>query len=220
MDNKQNNRCLKKGFSLIELIISIVILSLILITIPKTFEVINKNNDFTKREDGIFNNYTVLDNIKLLNWDENNVNNNDILITANGISKFNCNINRTYGFINSRKCLLNLPSSLLEAESNELLPENYDDIDDFNNFSKDIMWKGIKLYTTKVKVSYISDDIIEYDYVNKKVNINLKNKIVSDNTNIKNIKVYTVGNKSNEEYLVSLLEYYSTNIGKIKLEFR
>jgi len=78
---------LKKSFSLIELIFTIVIIAFVFTVIPKVIYTTNKTFEFTLKEDGIFNMMTKMMDISTLAWDENNTDSQDpstnILITGN-----------------------------------------------------------------------------------------------------------------------------------------
>jgi len=78
---------MKKSFSLIELIFTIVIIALIFTTIPKIMYSTNQSFEFTLKEDGIFNMIANTVDIANQEWDENNTDSQDpqynILITGN-----------------------------------------------------------------------------------------------------------------------------------------
>ena len=94
---------MKKSFSLIELIFTIVIIAFVFTVIPKVIYTTNKTFEFSLKEDGIFNMMTKMMDISTLAWDENNTDPQDppynILITEHN-NKLECQAN-----INSKDSL-------------------------------------------------------------------------------------------------------------------
>jgi len=71
----------REGFTLIELIFSMVIIALVFTVIPKIIYAFNKSDTFSVREDALFNGVSLTNMISRLPWDENNTEHNDILLT-------------------------------------------------------------------------------------------------------------------------------------------
>lgn len=96
---------MKKGLSLIELVFTIVIIAVVFTVIPKIVLALSKSDEFTVKQDAVFNGMTMMQMISRLAWDENSTNNNDILQTAS--INFNCSSTTHYrvgGFRGSRNC--------------------------------------------------------------------------------------------------------------------
>ncbi len=215
----------KKGFTLIELIFSMVIIALVFTVIPKIIYAFNKSDTFSIREDALFNGVSLTNMISRLPWDENNTEYNDILLTKSTNTKFACNSKTGYrigGFFGSRNCENNLSASLIsnDGESN---PAFFNDFDDFNGTNTSAIMDGEKLYTLESRVFYVKDDnIFNYIDSNGSVVINLsKLQPSTHSTNLKelNLTVYYSGKRGNIRK-ISNFSYISANIGQIYINKR
>lgn len=218
---KKSNRYLKSAFSTIETIIAIVLIGIIMLTIPKINAIMDRNHNFSSREDGILINTSLINYISLLDWDHQNSEFNDIMITSGSNPLLNCNVNRINNFINPRQCLENLSNSIVGPDLGETNSSNFYDVDDWNGYSIVSNWNGTEQYRTEAKVDWFDDtNTISYDFPNNKITIDLSLANAGlINTNIKKINVYTIGkNKNQEDILISNQNFYSSNIGKLVVE--
>ena len=97
---------MRKALSLIELIFTIVIIALVFTVVPKIVFALNKSDDFSAKQDALFNGMTLMQMITRLHWDENSVTNNLILDTNS--TQFKCDATTKYRkgrFIGSRNCV-------------------------------------------------------------------------------------------------------------------
>ncbi len=215
----------KKGFTLIELIFSMVIIALVFTVIPKIIYAFNKSDTFSIREDALFNGMSLTNMISRLPWDENNTEHNDILLTKSTDSRFNCNPKTGYrigGFLGSRNCENNLSASIISNDG-ESDPAFFNDFDDFNGTNTSAVMNGEKLYTLESRVFYAKDDnIFNYIDSNGSVIINLSKLQPSNHTtNLKelNLTVYYSGKRGNIRK-ISHFSYISANIGQIYINKR
>ena len=81
---------MKKALTLIELIFTIVIIALVFTVIPKIIYVSNKSLEFSKKEDAIFNMMAKMMDVSLKEYDENNTEYDDILLTGSN-NTLDCN---------------------------------------------------------------------------------------------------------------------------------
>jgi len=131
---------MKRGFSLIELIISIVVISIVFTVIPKVIFALNKAQGFAIKEDALFNGMSLMSMISKLPWDEGNVNNYDILRVNSRVN--DCNDTNTFpapfyrvgGFVGSREC--NSSGTLFGAGAIVKEGAFFNDIDDYVNFNQ------------------------------------------------------------------------------------
>jgi len=206
----------KSSFTLIELIISIVIIGIVIVTIPMLLSTSNKFYDNTIKEQSFFNAYSLITLITNEYWDENNTKGDNyykVLTSDGGDSELKC----------SRKGVLELNNSSgaecasddkktsginIDNDESEDNVSTFDDIDDFNKYSTKV--DGIKF---SVEVNYLDDTA---DYSKNNLFFNLSSK--TSDSNIKFIEV-NVTNTQNDE-LISILKYFSSNIGMIKIESR
>jgi len=216
----------KRGFTLIELIFSMVIIALVFTVIPKIIYAFNKSDTFSVREDALLNGVSLINMISRLPWDENNTQYNDILKTDSSNSKFDCNTTTYYregGFVGSRNCKHNLSASVISSDG-ESDPAFFNDFDDFNDINITARLGGENLYTLSNKVNYASDDVgaFAYDYLNKSVTIYLdkiSDKNSSTNLKILNLDVYYSGKRGKIRKIANF-SYVSSNIGQILIKKR
>lgn len=216
----------KKGFTLIELIFSMVIIALVFTVIPKIIYAFNKSDTFSIREDALFNGMSLTNMISRLPWDENNTKHNDILLTKSTNANFDCNPKTGYrigGFLGSRNCENNLSASKIfnDGENN---PAFFNDFDDFNGTNTSAIMDGEKLYTLENRVFYADDNsnIFDYNDSNGSVIVNLsKLQPSAHTTNLKelNLTVYYSGKRGNIRK-ISHFSYISANIGQIYINKR
>ena len=200
---------MKKALTLIELIFTIVIITFTFMVIPKIFQISNKTLSFSSKEDAIFNMYSQMMDIVLKEYDENNTEYDDILLSGNG-GILECNTStgyRTGGFVGSRNCLNKVYESNIGLDKNE---PPYDDIDDYNGTAYNIS-SGHKIYEIKIDVGY-TDNWDSYN--DKSLNYTFTNRSDNTKSQIKRVEVKIFSD--NEE--ISSLKYYSANIGHIEIK--
>ncbi|MDD2383681.1 MAG: hypothetical protein PHN18_05780 [Sulfurospirillaceae bacterium] len=209
---------MRKGLSLIELVFTIVIIAVVFIVIPKIVFALNKSDEFSIKQDALFNGMTLMQMITHLSWDENSTSSNDILQTAS--SNFSCNSTlgnyRIGGFRGSRNCENNVNVfGPLGHEASEVDKYLYNDIDDFNaidfNTSK---------YRLHVDVKYIADT---FAYSGQNAKITLNNNAILTSTNLKyiDINISYQGNKTAlHGNTISQFSFVSANIGKFFISKR
>lgn len=206
---------MRKALTLIELVFTIVIISLVFSVIPKVVLSLNKSDKFSIRQDALLNGVSMLNFISKLPWDENNTNSADILHVTSG--NFNCDSNTTLrvgGFVGARSCEENLNASILgtEGASEYTLYNDFDDFLNENNITA-------SHYRLETKVQYTADN---FNYTGDKLNIDLNQSTTSLNsTNLKRVdlKVFYVGKRGDEKE-ITRFNYTSSNIGQILLNKR
>ena len=194
---------MKRGFTLIELIFSMVIIAFVFTVIPKIIFVSNKAINLGIKEDALFNAMTLMGQIVTLPWDENNAENDTILATDSG--NFPCNDYRVGGFASSRNCIDSTLQASPIARENE-----YNDIDDYHEYNTSTQVGGKNRYQLTVDVSYTGDNFAPSS-AGATV---LLNNAAAGTTNIKKT-VVTVANHSDNkrECFSSTLFFYSSNLG-------
>jgi len=202
---------LKKALTLIELIFTIVIIAAVFTTIPKIIYISNKSLEFSRKEDSIFNMMSKMMDISLKEYDENNTEYDDILLTGQNLY-LDCNASTGYrkgGFKGSRNCLNGIEESdILSNSSGE-----YDYIERYNGYT-DTLNNGHTTYTLKIDVNYSNEwSGGNYDYDNQELSFNF-GSTSDDKKNIKRINVSVSDSSGN---VISSISYYSANIGHIKI---
>jgi len=204
-----------KAFSILELVVSIIVLGIIAATFPLILQNITQSAKNVGKEEVVFNEFSLIQMILPYYFDENNTQNDnfykDLNITngdsellnnyysdntkaaREGKSQFNNNLFR--GGSSDKGSHIGVDAGEIEGNVS-----TYDDIDDFNNFSETI--HGVRL---TVNVYYISD---ETNYSDQNISFNYNYNSSGHNTNIKLIKV------SSDNHII--LYYPTCNIGASK----
>ena len=211
---------MKNAFSLIELILTIVIMSIIFAVIPKIIFAINKSDNFAIKQDAIFNTLSLAKIVSTLTWDENSTTEIKILDT-DGSAMFDCNSTtniRQGSFLGSRSCTTTVSASKIMAD--ESSKSSFDDIDDFNGSITDVnTTSGKTKYVIYSSVDYLSDDTTVFSVSGTTMSIDLsKSSTSSSSTNIKKLTMTVAykGSRGKEKNITSF-NYYSTNIGQLSL---
>jgi hypothetical protein len=213
---------MKKSFSLIELIFTIVIIGLIFTVIPKIMYVTSQSFDFTLKEDGLFNMMAKAMDISVMETDENNTISDDILFGGNN-NILECNATtdiRIGGFYGGRDCKHDKYLSHIGVDDGENDESDYDDVDDFNSTeSNSTLSNGKTKYIIYVFVGY-SDDNFSYDYDNHSLDFNFSKRQNDTPSNIK--RTYLVLNYrfKGQDKNISSFQYFSANIGHMYIEDR
>lgn len=200
---------MKKGFSLIEVIISILIISFAFFILPLLF--FHNNNEALniKKERSLFYEYDIIKIINLRPFDQNNTvnintfyevlqNDGNSALRVPRIGKKELN-NNPY-----RKGTTDYTLSKigLDKTDNPEDPSTFNDIDDFNDYNFTV---NNQVYN--VKVFYINDNA---NYSSNNITFSPSDTKVSDHTtNIKEIEVSTIALDGTK--LVS--RYFACNIG-------
>ena len=213
---------MKKSFSLIELIFTIVIIALIFTTIPKIIYSTNQSFKFTLKEDGIFNMMAKVMDISFREWDENDTTSYDILLTGNdNVLECNANANPAIriggfysGYAYSRICPHHLYVSHIGTDSGETSEEDYDDVDDYNGTEENATKNGSTRYILYITDGYSGEwNKSNYDYDTQTLNFSFTNQATTTKSNIKLTKITLYDKKYDKN--ISNARYWSANIGKV-----
>ncbi len=214
----------REGFTLIELIFSMVIIALVFTVIPKIIFAFNKSDSFSIREDALFNGVSLSAMISRLPWDENNTLHNDILLSNSTNTLFDCNTTSHYrigGFIGSRNCENNLSASTISSDGQSDIVY-FNDFDDFNDINISAKLNGDTLYILSNRVFYALDDntVFKYNYSNRSVTIDLSEANETNHTtNLKMLKMDVLySGKRGPRRKISNFYYISSNIGQILIK--
>ena len=148
--------------------------------------------------------------ISMMEYDENNTNSDDILLTGNS-NVLECNSITNYrigGFRGSRNCENNLYDSSIGPDADE---PPYDDVDDYNG-TNETLTSGHTTYELNVSAGY-TDEWGSSDYSGTSLDFNFTNGNDDSKTNIKRIAVKVYQNNK----LISSLKYYSANLGHAQI---
>jgi len=213
---------MKKSFSLIELIFTIVIIGLIFTVIPKIMYVTSQSFNFTLKEDGLFNMMAKAMDISVRETDENNTDSDDILLGGEN-QELECNTAtdlRIGGFYGGRNCEHDKYLSDIKVDDGENSEDDYDDVDDFNGTEMNsTLLSGQIKYVIYAFVGY-SDDNFSYDYDNHSLDFNFSTRQNDTKSDIK--RTYLVLNVRNkgQDKNISSMQYFSANIGHMYIESR
>ncbi|WP_281950438.1 hypothetical protein [Nitrosophilus kaiyonis] len=214
---------MRKAATMIELIITIIVLGLAMTTIPVILSSVSKSDEFSLNQEALLAGATTIGNILTYNWDEKstdlNITLSPILDVTNGDDELDRETNTTwrkgsFKGTNRRKFYNTIlyASTVLGNDTNDS-----DDIDDFigtksltivSNSNYDYV-KDIDLVTN---VYYVNDKTA---YNQKNLNFTFDINSAGASTNIKLIEVKVIDKLNNN--IIAVFRSYALNIGEYKL---
>jgi len=213
------NRKKYNAFTLFEVLVSIIILSIVVTSFPFIFQTMTNANKEVMKEEVFFEEFTILSLINSRYFDENNTKYENFykdLNATGGDSELLNNYSSMYAGETSRIGKSNLNNNILRSGSSdttsnigidngEMLNDvsTLDDIDDFNGYSESFLNNVIY-----VNVKYIND---EANYSDQNITFYLNYNSVANNTNIKLITIWCKAGDVN-----ITLRYPTSNIGASK----
>ena len=205
----------KGGFTLIELIFSMVIIAIAFTVFPKILQLATKASVQNVREEAMYNAVAYVGLIKSTVWDENNTEVDDILhVSSDADAGYDCNATTGYrvgGFNGSRNCKNNKNASILGRDESD----SYDDMDDFDDVNASNE-NNSREYNLSVTVAYVED-------INSSKSDNSFSTVTKSNaTNTKRIEV-TVNTKKKASALGNSfvkISFSAENIGQMKINRR
>jgi len=210
-----------KAFTLIELIFSIVVLSIAFLAIPQLFEISSANIEEILKDEATFQGIKTAKTIQTYFWDENSPNNDgnftyilDVQAGDSELDRYNATQYRIGNYILAKKRRFydnpTFASTTLGSEATDTV---YNDIDDFNNKIENITSSLVDL-KVKTKIYYINDSA---NYSAHTINKTISASPQSQSTNIKMIDINITDSKNK-----SILVYrtISCNIGSAPIKYR
>lgn len=121
---------MRKGLTLIELILSMVIIGVVFTVIPRLVLSMNQGEKTAIQEEAVFNALAYTGKIIYLPWDQNNTDSDGILSTS-GSADYACTDGyRRGGFAGGRRCDdLNRSASAIGQDTSD----DYNDVDDYDD---------------------------------------------------------------------------------------
>jgi prepilin-type N-terminal cleavage/methylation domain-containing protein len=216
---------MKKAFTLIELIFTIVIMAGVFAVIPKILNMTNKSDSIALKQDALLQAVSLTNIASFLAWDEQNTQNIDILQTTTDNN--HCDSAGThmrsgsYKSQNGRVCEQTLNASTIGSDGESSYME-YDDIDDFNGSDIDVNTSTNKAkYKIYTSVDYLLDDATIFVENGNKLTIDLNKTTKSTNyTNIKKFKAKVGYVGRGIDHNITSFRYFSANLGTFTLNSR
>ncbi|MDD4854647.1 MAG: type II secretion system protein [Sulfuricurvum sp.] len=211
---------MRKALTLIELILSMMIIGIVFTVIPRLVQSMNQSAQVTVKEEAMYNAMTQMGQIINLPWDNGNTQNPQILSVTNGVTAYDCNTTSGYrigGFIGGRNCI-GAPLSASAVIGRE--DAEYNDVDDFHdaNISADKNCSGVVkgIYQIGTTITYVDDPASVGN-----ATLNTAPKAANQSSNTKRVLVRVgYGPDSKLSGCITSLEYHSFNIGHIQINSR
>lgn len=223
---------MRRAATMIELIVTIVVMGITMAAIPIVLSQSMKSDEFSINQEAILAGATKIGNILTYEWDEKNSEETDlkhVLDVTNGddeLDRYPDN-NSSYRIGHfrgtDRRKFFNTQttaSTIGVDDTNE--STNPDDIDDFDNRSDTLYINSqadsdyVKDFTLTTYVKYIPDSS---NYSLSNISFDLpKDSNITGSTNIKMVEVIIKDNMNNQ--IIATFRSYATNIGSTKLLHR
>jgi len=205
-----------KSFTLLELIISIIVIGIVATAFPFILQTMTESAKTVKKEEIVFNELSLMRMVIPYLFDENNTKDDnyykEVNVTNKGdsellinyssdntgdarLGKSQFNNNKYRSGVSDTASHIGVDAGEIEGNSS-----TYDDIDDFNNYSETV--HGVNL---TIHVSYIDDTA---DYSDENISFSYNYTPLNYHTNIKLIKITSDNNIS--------IYYPTCNIGASK----
>ena len=202
---------MRKAFTLIELIFSMVIIAIAFSVLPKILQLAIKSSTTSLKEEAMYNAVAYVGLIKSTVWDENNTEVDDILIVKSGDSAYDCNATTGYragGMKGSRNCFHEKNASAIGSDDNDR-----DDMDDFVTLTAN-NYNSSRDYNLSVEVDYVDDIALDATQYSNTQN--------TDSTNTKFITVTVKTNKKSKTLGSAFVKipFIAQNIGQITVNRR
>ncbi|MFA6628656.1 MAG: type II secretion system protein [Sulfuricurvum sp.] len=216
---------MRKGLTLIELILSMVIIGIVFTVIPRLIMSMNQSTQTTLKEEAMYNAMAQIGMVLNLPWDNNNTQNSQILSVNTGDAAYNCNTTSGYrigGFIGGRNCITPPLESYAAGAIGQEADGLSNDIDDFANtdinVTKNCSNGARGLFGISTTVAYVNDPAAA-----AVIALGTAPLGANQYSNTKYIEVHVgLGTDHrlydpNKQNCITALHYHSFNIGNIQL---
>jgi type II secretory pathway pseudopilin PulG len=135
---------MKRAFTMLELILSILIISSVFVVIPKILSILDRSDSLRIKEEALFAAVTMAGHIRALAWDQHTIEREGAILSTGGIE---CNSTtgphgegyyRVGGFVGSRNCIGWRDTNEWKPTDSVDIDNGYDDIDDYDGYGKRI----------------------------------------------------------------------------------
>lgn len=225
---------MKRGFSLIEVVFSIVIIAISLMSVPMLLKESAKSNEFSMMQEAILATSTKMGNILSYSWDKNSYDSSNKILRTLDVLNGNVALDRVIGvndsnlrighiYADKRRRFFDYDSGAgIKKPDIGTTPLNKQSINDFHGETTTISGSGGFDYKDKnMKMTsnvYYVNDSANYNQTNFVANItpSTTNPITSNaqSTNIKMVEVNTTMPTLGQSII---LRSYLANIGQAKL---
>ncbi|MBL0687541.1 MAG: type II secretion system protein [Sulfurospirillum sp.] len=207
---------MKKASSMIELVVSIVVIGIAVMTLPLMLEQTQRNSTFTMQQEAILVARTKLGNILTYSWDDNTVQNNiigvlDVHVDADDELDRNTTQRRVGHVSQDRRRKFFTNSTFATTHVNLGSDGSINDIDDFIEFNSYNLSGNLDYrfkFDINTTVNY-HNDTANYSAQDMS-NFTFSRVLNTTSTNIKRVRVSLYLNDINTTLM---LEAYSANIG-------
>ncbi len=212
---------MRKGVTLIELVLSMVIVALVFTVIPKIIIATNKSFVSASKQDGIFNAVELMHTISSSPWDAKSYETFNILNVDESHTNLECNASSGYrpgGFIGGRNCLGAKTNATDIDERNTTAITAIEDFHTFDFDANDTKCLEYTRYGLQPRVQYNTFDTFTPS------DINLSSDLVStandgnESGNIKYVSLSVSFDAAGQNSVCMDFDYYSTNLGQTGIE--
>lgn len=213
---------MRRALTLVELILSMVIIGIVFTVIPRLIHAMNQTSQTAIKEEAMYNAVALMGAIINLPWDNNNTQNDQILQVTAGNSAYDCNTTSGYrigGFIGGRNCIepigVDYSATALGLEGTDVndIDDYFGEINASNDCSRNA---GKSLYSLTPTVTYVTDPLSSGAVALGESSVAGGAK---SNTKLVVVKVgYHADNKHGG--CITALKYHAFNIGQIHINSR
>lgn len=203
---------MKKSFTLIELIFSMVIIAIAFTVLPKVLQISANVSVKSLKEEALFSAVALMGYMRATAWDEQNSEYDDILKVTKGDDDYNCSDDtyiRQGGFIGSRNCKNQLDASSSLGSDSDDNGVN-DDVDDFSSVIAS-NYNNSREYNLSVSVKYVEDISLSEE------KFNIAQAPETTNTKYVIIDINSTKPEKTSGRNIARLKFWMFNIGQIQI---
>ena len=215
---------MRSALTLVELILSMVIVAIVFTVIPKIILATNQSFVSASKQDGIFNGVELMHLITNMPWDQNSYESFDILGVSDGYADLQCSDGYGYrvgGFIGGRNCVNADANATEDGGADWADHDALNDIDDFDGYvgsASQTKCAGSDTYSLEPEVEYKQ---FETTVSGKTAQIKLTDFTVpSGSSNVKYIFFKVAFDEYRQGDGCVEFDYYSANLGQLMIARR
>ena len=144
---------MRKGMTLIELILAIVIIAIVFTVIPRIIAVSNRSSQLSIKEDGLYNAMLLTGHIMSISWDKNTIDTDGKILDAGGVP---CAEDTNHPGKRRQGAFLGTMRLCSDVAPDDTAQSDMADVDDYNGYDRNSTGGRI-IYRMQVSVTRDKD---------------------------------------------------------------
>ena len=207
----------REGFSLVELVFSIVVIAIALMTVPLMLSQGAKSNQYALMQESILAARTKMGNILSFKWDNNASDDNNTIVRVMDVQHGTAALDRNSSVRRVGHIVEDLRRRMRDnvtyASLGQEVADEFDDIDDFDGDAAVVAASGATGVEGK------------FDYLDEDLNLTTRVRFISDDTNYSkqtisfDFNISTATNDVNLSTNIKMIELNATSTNRVDMPF-